>query len=53
MPEKIGKPASKAATPSFDFDAGQSRSVIRPDMLSDWTVGRKFLLQANEKIFIK
>ena len=37
MPEKIG---SKAGTPSFDFDAGQSRNVIRPDMVSDWIAGR-------------
>ena len=40
MPEKMGEPASKAGTPSFDFDAGHSRNVIRPDMVSDWTVGR-------------
>ena len=40
MPEKMGKPASKAGIPSFDFDAGQSRNVLRPDRVSDWTAGR-------------
>ena len=39
MPEKMGKPASKAGAPSFDFDAGHFRNVIRPDMVSDWTAG--------------
>ena len=43
MPEKMDKPASKAGAlvpPPFDFDAGQSRRVIGPDMVSDWIARR-------------
>ena len=53
MPEKIGKPGGKAGIPSFDFNAGQSRNVIRPDMVYDWIAGRNSFFTPNENFFVK
>ena len=49
MPEKIGTPASRAGTPSFDFNAGQFRNVIRPDTVLDWTAGRNSFFNQMKK----
>ena len=53
MPEKMGKLASKADNPSFDFDAGHSRNVIPSDtIISDWIPGRKSFFNQIKKNFI-